>query len=128
MCQATGKPMPQYLDYTTAEHILPKNPPQKSRWTKAFSSGEQRECLDLLGNIIPLSRELYRRVSNKEFDQKKAAYKKAGADRYFLSVGDACTYLDWTPETIRTRTRDIAELMTLHWARKREKAPTKPAE
>ncbi|MFC6196988.1 DUF262 domain-containing protein [Ponticaulis profundi] len=128
MCQATGKPMPQYLDYTTAEHILPKNPPQKSRWTKSFSSGEQRECLDLLGNIIPLSRELYRRVSNKEFDQKKAAYKKAGADRYFLSVGDACTYLDWTPETIRTRTRDIAELMTLHWARKREKAPTKPAE
>lgn len=116
LCMKAGKLPPEYLDQTSAEHILPKNPRPGSQWLIDFTRQQHRECLDLLGNGIPLSRDLDKRVGNKDFAMKKAAYERAGADRYFLSVKDICQHENWTPDTIRNRTNAIADLLKSGWA------------
>lgn len=115
LCMAEGKQPPQYLEQTSAEHILPKNPRPGSQWLIDFTRQDHRECLDLLGNGIPLSRDLDKRVGNKDFAMKKASYERAGADRYFLSVKQVCKYNSWTPADIRERTAQIADLLKKNW-------------
>lgn len=115
MCLEAGKPAPQYLERTTAEHILPKNPRPHSKWVETFTPQERRDTIDLLGNGMPLSRDLDKRVGNKDFDDKVFGYVRAGADKYFLSVADVCAYATWTPNDIRERTAQIVDRLTAAW-------------
>ncbi len=115
-CMKQGRPLPNALWQSSAEHIMPKTPRGGSQWWVDFTRREHRESLDLLGNGIPLPRELDKRVGNKDFTVKKAAYERAGVDRYLLSVRDVCQYSSWKPDDIQKRTQEIADLLASFWA------------
>lgn len=127
-CLQAGRPMPELLWQSSAEHIMPKNPRAGSQWGVDFTRPQHRECLDLLGNGIPLPRELDKRVGNKDFTIKKAAYERAGVDRYLMSVKDVCGYTHWKPEDIHTRTAKIADLLTAFWTKERAPRELSPSE
>lgn len=114
-CLRAGMPIPQYLNQTSSEHILPRNPRNGSQWLIDFSRRDMRDCLDLLGNGVPLSRDLDKRVGNKDFALKKSSYEQAGASRYFLTVGEICRQDHWKPDDIRARTAAIASLLIGFW-------------
>lgn len=125
LCLQAGKLPPEYLEQTSAEHILPRNPRPGSQWLIDFNRQEHRDCLDLLGNGVPLSRDLDKRVGNKDFNMKKASYQRAGADRYFLSVKDICQQEHWRPDDIRARTHRIVALFRAQWSSE-QTAPALP--
>ncbi|GEM_PF-3165373 len=115
LCEQAGEPAPQYLELSTAEHVLPRNPRPGSQWLIDFTRAEHRECLDLLGNGMPLTREIDKRVGNRDYNAKKSIYRDTGVDRYFKSVADVCTSEVWTPEEIRQRTTRLATMMAEAW-------------
>lgn len=115
LCERDGKAAPQYLELSTAEHVLPRNPRPGSQWTIDFTRAEHRECLDLLGNGMPLTREIDKRVGNRDYNAKRSIYRDTGVDRYFKSVADVCASDVWTPAEIRMRTSRLAEMMAETW-------------
>lgn len=122
LCERDGQPAPPYLELATSEHVLPKNPRQGSQWQIDFTRAEHRECLDLLGNGVPISRDLDKRVANRDYNAKRSIYKESGADLYFRSVADVCSYKQWTPAEIRARTAKIADMIATGW----RTIPTEP--
>lgn len=115
LCLRAGRPIPDHMHQTTSEHILPKNPKKGSQWAIDFTRRDHTDCLDLLGNGVPLSRDLDKRVGNKDFFAKKAAYQRAGADRYFESVKQVCAVDKWTPDEIKARTETVAQMLKTAW-------------
>ena len=122
LCENAGKGAPQYLELATAEHILPKSPRNGSQWQLDFNRQQHRDSLDLLGNGLPLTREIAKRVGNRDFNAKKAIYKETGLDRYFMSVADVCSHSGWTPDDIQDRTARLADLLAEKW----RNIPTEP--
>ena len=59
---------------------------------------------------------------------KKAAYERAGVDRYLMSVKDVCGYTHWKPEDIHARTAKIADLLTAFWTKERAPRELSPSE
>lgn len=74
------------------EHILPKQWNNYDGWTDDLWA----EQINMLGNLIPLTKALNIKARNEFFDKKKLEYKKS-------SIQDALDLLalpEWTPETI----------------------------
>lgn len=77
------------------EHILPRKWNHYDGWTEEL----WQEQLNLLGNLIPLSRSLNIAAKNEFFDRKKIEYEKS-------VVQDALDLLDlpeWTPEVLKIK-------------------------
>lgn len=115
LCETAGEPAPPYLELATTVHVMPKAPGAGSQWQIDFTRAEHRECLDLLGNGVPLTRDLDKRIGNRDFKAKRAVYLESGASTYFKSVGEVCTYKRWTPSDIRDRTEKVASLIENSW-------------
>ncbi|MAP94810.1 MAG: hypothetical protein CMK07_07660 [Ponticaulis sp.] len=115
LCERAGAAAPRYLELSTAEHILPRNPPSGSQWALDFTPQQRRDYLDLLGNGIPLTRDIDKRVGSRDFNAKKAIYKDSGLANYFRSVGQVCKYSTWTPTDIMERTERLAGLLADRW-------------
>ncbi len=124
LCEKAGVAAPQYLELSTVERILPKLPSTGSQWMSDFTRADHRECLDLLGNCMPLTRELDQRVGNRDFRAKKAIFRDTGIASYFRSAADACNYPRWTPDVIKERTARLTGLLADHW----RSIPREPAE
>ena len=71
---------------------------------------------------MPISRDLDKRVANRDYNAKRSIYKESGADLYFRSVADVCSYKQWTPAEIRARTAKIADMIATGW----RTIPTEP--
>ncbi len=87
------------------EHVLPENP---ATWD-AFSH-EDRLLGTRLGNLTPLERAVNAQLGSAPFDAKRAAYQKS---RYALTRSIVAE--EWTPESIRARQAQLAELATKVW-------------
>ena len=122
LCEAAGKSAPQYLELATASQVLPKDPRRGSQWALDFTRQQHRECVDLIGNCVPLTRETDQRVGNRDFRAKKKIYQDAGLAGYFRSVGDVCTHSVWTRADIHDRTEKLASLIAEKW----RTIPTEP--
>lgn len=92
----------------TIEHILPENPGPE--WT-AFAGEDRIRLVKRLGNLTLLDDGANRALGSAGFDVKREAFK---ASRYVTT--QALQGTDWTPESIRARQRQMAEVSATLWA------------
>lgn len=92
------------------EHVLPQNPSRG--WTADFSKKEQDELKDLLANLIPLSKRMNIKLSNKPFSEKRGEYR---SDSMFKSSRVFGRRRRWTPSHLKKRSRDLSKWAVERW-------------
>lgn len=106
------------------EHILPQTM-TSPEWQKHFSSTEQHELVNTLGNLTLLigsteekNTSKNQSASNKPFAEKIAIYTgqtlNDGTSAFAMTT-DLKRYDAWTPEIIRTRTEEILRTLLGAW-------------
>ncbi len=99
----------------TLEHILPRNMPAKSNWTKMWpSTNQHRELVDSIGNFTLLNNAENQEADRQDFEAKKKLFFKNGDPSFALSR-DIQNITEWTPETVRERGRRLADLLRAEW-------------
>ncbi|MFQ1692020.1 DUF262 domain-containing protein [Aeromonas veronii] len=93
------------------EHVLPQNPDQA--WFTSFTKDNHEKLKDTLANLIPLTEEMNRHLSNKPYIDKHDKYK---SDSSFKSTREfANQYNDWTPITMEKRANQLAAWAISRW-------------
>jgi hypothetical protein len=96
---------------TWIEHVLPESP--QKEWWKTFSKNEHRALKDLLANLIPLSKTMNVRLTNKPYHMKRKIYLK---DSAFKSAREfANEHNDWTPLLLKERARQLGKWAIERW-------------
>ena len=97
----------------TVEHILPKSPSYAEKWE--FSPEEHREYSQSLGNLTLLSPQDNKSGTkyNDAFDSKKDTYRKS---TLLLTNGIAENYGHWSPEAVKKREKELAQLVAQTWS------------
>lgn len=99
----------------TVEHVLPRNLPDNSSWQNSWpSSLQHRELSETIGNFVLLSQKSNQKADNGSFEQKKALYFANGTPEYALTR-DLENKVAWTPEIVRTRTKQLADILASAW-------------
>jgi hypothetical protein len=99
------------VDIPWTEHILPTEPTQI--WWDIFSKAEHETRKDQLCNLIPLSAEMNRSLSNGPYDKKRAKYSE---DSMFKSARHvAKLYKTWTPADMNHRANELAKWAVARW-------------
>lgn len=97
------------------EHVLPTNP--SSEWFSIFSKEQHAALKDRLANLLPLSAEMNRSLSNKLYETKKPVYE---ADSAFKSTREfAKQYSEWTPQLLEERSSALATWAVARWPHQR---------
>ena len=73
-----------------------------------------RELVDTLGNLTLATYKLNSAMSNKPFTEKKDSLKKKGGGRLLLTQQVTSRHV-WRPQTIRTRSRDLVDMIITNW-------------
>lgn len=94
----------------TVEHILPKSPGDE--WSDTINAYPEfhSDYLYRLGNLCLLA-DANRALGNKGFATKKATFE---GTRLLLTSGVA-RYDDWTPDTVSSRQKWMAQLAVAEW-------------
>jgi uncharacterized protein with ParB-like and HNH nuclease domain len=95
------------------EHVLPDKPEDKT-WT-AFSKAQHAAMKDLLSNLIPLSAEMNRKISNKEYHLKQPHFKNDSMFKSAREFAEQHTE-SWTPELLMERANVLAAWAENRWA------------
>lgn len=102
-------------DRATVEHVLPRTLPDDSPWKTAWpGSGTHRELVDTIGNFALLTQHTNLAADNLGFVEKKALYFADGEPEFALTK-DIEGQMNWTPDTVRTRTTQLAAILTDTW-------------
>ena len=92
------------------EHVLPQQP--DGGWN-AFSDEDRRQLTDRLANLLPLSSEMNRSLSNSGYSVKRQRYESDS--RFKMARQFANEYEDWTPTELHARADRLVELATARW-------------
>ena len=93
------------------EHVWPKKPSKD--WQRVFSESRHKELRGVLANLIPLSSELNRQVSNNGYTVKRKHYAR---DSMYITAREfAKDFDDWTPEALKQRSERLAEMAVRRW-------------
>ena len=93
------------------EHVLPVKP--DNSWNGIFTDQEHEAMKDVLANLIPLSKEMNRVLSNSSYVIKKKKYKE---DSMFKSARVlAENHSEWNTESIEYRSNKLAEWALKRW-------------
>ena len=96
---------------TWTEHVLPEK--LSSEWAKDFTKDEHETLKDTLANLIPLTDEMNRGLSNKGYSHKRPKYLK---DSSFKSAREfAGTYETWTPSDVAHRAEVLSKWAVKRW-------------
>ncbi|MDE3229732.1 MAG: DUF1524 domain-containing protein, partial [Chloroflexota bacterium] len=101
----------------TVEHVLPRNPPPKSEWTKWFPSPAIRaRWTNKLGNLALLSRVKNMQAENYSFEVKKKTYftGKDGVAPFALTT-QTLRESEWTPQVVERRQRELIDTLAQVW-------------
>ncbi|HET9110583.1 MAG TPA: DUF262 domain-containing HNH endonuclease family protein [Ktedonobacterales bacterium] len=101
----------------TVEHVLPRNPPEKSEWTQWFPSPALRaRWTHKLGNLALLSRVKNMQAVNYSFAVKKRTYfaTKDGVSPFALTT-QVLREEVWTPQVVERRQRELVGMLTQIW-------------
>ncbi len=102
-------------DDATVEHVLPRNLPSESAWHTSWPNPSvQRELCDTIGNFVILTDADNRKADNHDFETKKALYFKNGEAEFALTR-DLQDQIAWTPEIVRRRTQQLANILSAAW-------------
>ncbi|XVV14929.1 DUF262 domain-containing protein [Actinoplanes sp. CA-131856] len=101
---------PHHFHVRSIEHVLPQNPKPGSAWAASFPSEEHAKLVDTAGNLVLLSKSKNSSAGRKEFEDKKATYLADRVSDFPRSV-QVLKYAAWTPDLIRQRTEEFAEIV-----------------
>ena len=102
-------------DGATVEHILPRMIGENSPWNTAWpNSGIHRELVNTIGNFALLSQQANQQADNLGFQEKKELYFSNGSPEFALTQ-DIGEYINWTPDTVRTRTGHLTDILIEAW-------------
>lgn len=93
------------------EHILPRNPPADSPWHCFFTEEKAELCVNKLGNMTILPKELHKKLGVREFDFKKEHY----ASSRLPLCDHLITYDIWNPESIEKHQKHLADQALKIW-------------
>lgn len=100
------------------EHVLPVNPDE--RWFKVFTKEQHEQMRHRLANLLPLSSEMNRGVSNKPYAEKRPRFRE---DSMFKSARQFAESIDdWTPERLLMRSQVLARWAMERWPHERPSA------
>ena len=106
---------------TTVEHVLPRHPPEDSVWHNSWPVPSQhRELSETIGNFVLLSQNANQKADNGSFEEKKALYFQDGEPEYALTR-DLKDLTVWTPEIVRRRTQQLADILMRSWGFENQK-------
>lgn len=98
-------------DIPWIEHVLPRKP--EPEWFEHFSEEEHESLKDCLANLLPLSSEMNRSLSNRPYIHKRKAYRE---DSMFKSTRVFAREFDsWTPQKLKQRSALIANWAINRW-------------
>ena len=93
------------------EHILPQTPTKE--WKSLFTGTEIDSMLHRLANLLPLTKEMNRDVSNSPYKNKRSIFK---ADSIFKSTREfANKTTSWTPDALTKRGKKLANWAVKRW-------------
>lgn len=99
----------------TVEHVLPRNLPDASPWHNSWlGHTHHRDLCETIGNFVLLSQKDNEKADNGAFEDKKALYFANGEPEFALTR-DIKDHLSWTPDTVRTRTQQLANILIEAW-------------
>lgn len=99
-------------DKVSIEHVYPQTPTD-DYWINNFDGYDDKQKKYLngsLGNLLPLSLAINKRLQNNPFYQKKERYKDGSHSEVEVS-----RYKDWTPENILERGKKMLIFMADRW-------------
>jgi hypothetical protein len=95
-----------WIEHVAPQHLGPD-------WRDAFSEKEHERTKDLIANLIPLSEQMNRELSNSGYEKKRPKFK---ADSMFKSAREfAAMYSVWTPAEIDSRSIELAQWALERW-------------
>ncbi|MEM1037131.1 MAG: DUF262 domain-containing HNH endonuclease family protein [Pseudomonadota bacterium] len=99
----------------TLEHVLPRNPAEDSHWNMTWPNvNARRELCETIGNFVLLSERLNQAVDTLSFRDKCALYF-ADNQMVFPLTEDLRGRTTWTPDDVRTRSKDLADILMRDW-------------
>lgn len=102
-------------DGATVEHVLPRMIGEDSPWNTAWpNSAVHRELVNTIGNFALLSQQANQKADNLGFEDKKDLYFVDGEPEFALTQ-DIRDHITWTPDTVRTRTGHLSEILVQAW-------------
>ncbi|KUL34570.1 DUF262 domain-containing protein [Actinoplanes awajinensis] len=101
---------PHQFQARSIEHVLPQNPKPGGTWSSTFTSEEHSQLVNTVGNLVLLSKSKNSAAGRREFADKKTTYLENRVSDFPRSV-QVLSYPAWTPDDIRTRTEDFAQLV-----------------
>lgn len=100
----------------TVEHILPQNPPDKSKWLEWVPDSDARLFwVHRLGNLALLTRKKNSSASNYEFDTKKTAYFTKNGISPFVLTTQVLDKPEWTLDVLLSRQNELLSIFAKHW-------------
>lgn len=96
------------------EHILPQKPSEV--WENDFSKEEAERLKHLLGNLLPLSKEMNLDVGRREYSFKREIYKEDSG--YKATRAFAKANKKWTPDELSKRSVELADWVIGRWPEK----------
>jgi hypothetical protein len=93
----------------TLEHILPENAPQE--WESSFKPEDQEMYVYRLGNYTLIEEKKNKYCGTKLFEEKKKIYKTSA----YKLTNERSLYDEWTPETLRKRQEQLANIALTAW-------------
>jgi hypothetical protein len=96
---------------TWIEHVLPVVP--STEWDSAFSRDQHTGMHDLLANLILLSKEMNRELSNAGYEKKRPTYAEDSGFKATRKFAEA--FPNWTPDAIQTRSEALAAWAVSRW-------------
>ncbi len=95
-------------DSFSIEHILPESP--NNDWRQNFTDIQIEEMVYRIGNLTPLEPNLNRQVGNELYPIKQEVYQQS-----VYKLTQSILAEEWTPNTLTTRQRDLAQRATRIW-------------
>ena len=99
------------LGETNLEHIYPQNPAPNS-WGGAANQEKLEPLTWALGNLTIFGKRANRKAGNDEFPEKAKRYAQS---KVAMTNKVAADYTTWDESSIRTRTKQLSELVVLIW-------------
>ena len=93
------------------EHVLPQTLPKKG-WEK-FDTKTHKRLVHQAGNLIPLTAEMNKDVSQHAYEIKKG---KIEEDSRYKSSRELTKHVEWTPELLAKRTEVIKAWAIKRWS------------
>lgn len=94
------------------EHVMPQN---RTKWEQIVTAEDHQNLLNTWGNLIPLTQQMNKGVSDSEFKSKKIEFVTHSIFSSTRNLG--LNHDKWDKETILNRSEEIAKWAIKRWVK-----------